>query len=53
MVKNINFVKKDGLYNQEVEKFENQQKYFEELDKLINSFGKKCVAIGECGLGLK
>lgn len=28
-----------------------QSKYFQELEKLIVSFGKKCVAIGECGLG--
>ena len=36
-----------------MEKFGDQAKYFVELDKLISSFGKKCVAVGECGLGKK
>lgn len=42
------------IYNvilKEAEKI-GQKEYFEKLDKLINSFGKKCVAIGECGLGI-
>ena len=34
----------------EVEKFESQEKYIEEMEKQIKEFGDKMVAIGECGL---
>ncbi len=34
----------------EVENFESQEKYIQELEKLIAEFGDKFVAIGECGL---
>ena len=34
----------------EIDKHESQEKYIEELEKLIVEFGDKCVAIGECGL---
>jgi len=25
--------------------------YFKKIEDLVNRFGKKCIAIGECGLG--